>query len=61
MDALDVPNPVDHVEFICDPRRPTPRMPAPGGRQRWEFMLRPGEMRERWNRPEREAPARALV
>jgi 3-(3-hydroxy-phenyl)propionate hydroxylase len=43
VDALDVPNPVDHVEFICDPRRPTPHMVAPGGRQRWEFMLHPGE------------------
>ena len=31
------------VEFICDPRRPTPHMVAPGGRQRWEFMLKPGE------------------
>ena len=44
VDALDVPNPIDHVEFICDPRRPTPHMVAPGGRQRWEFMLRPGEI-----------------
>ena len=42
VDALDVPNPIDHCEFICDPRRPTPHMVAPGGRQRWEFMLRPG-------------------
>jgi 3-(3-hydroxy-phenyl)propionate hydroxylase len=37
---------IDHVEFICDHRRPTPHMPAPGGRERWEFMLRPGETRE---------------
>lgn len=37
---------IDHVEFICDPKRPTPHMPAPGGRERWEFMLRPGESRE---------------
>lgn len=43
VDAQDVPNPVDHIEFICDPRRPTPHMVAPGGRQRWEFMLHPGE------------------
>lgn len=43
VDAIDVPNPVDHIEFICDPRRPTPHMVAPGGRQRWEFMLHPGE------------------
>lgn len=37
---------IDHVEFICDHRRPTPHMPAPGGRERWEFMLRAGETRE---------------
>jgi len=43
VDARNVPAPIDHVEFICDPRRPTPRMVAPGGRQRWEFMLRKGE------------------
>jgi 3-(3-hydroxy-phenyl)propionate hydroxylase len=48
VDAQDVPSPIDHVEFLCDPRRPTPHMVAPGGRQRWEFMLHanehPGEM-----------------
>ena len=43
IDALDVPHPIDHVEFVCDPKRPTPHMVAPGGRERWEFMLRPGE------------------
>lgn len=37
---------IDHVEFICNHRRPTPHMPAPGGRERWEFMLRNGETRE---------------
>jgi 3-(3-hydroxy-phenyl)propionate hydroxylase len=37
---------IDHVEFLCDPRRPTPHMPAPGGRERWEFMLRRGERAE---------------
>lgn len=52
VDALDVPKPIDHVEFSCDPRRPTPRMVAPGGRQRWEFMLRPGERPEEMERPE---------
>jgi len=38
--------PLDHVEFLCDPKRPTPHMPAPRGRTRWEFMLMPGETRE---------------
>lgn len=37
---------IDHIEFICNPKRPTPHMPAPGGRERWEFMLQPGESRE---------------
>lgn len=46
VDARNVPTPIDHVEFRCDPARPAPHMPAPGGRQRWEFMLRPGETRE---------------
>ncbi|MBV6659728.1 bifunctional 3-(3-hydroxy-phenyl)propionate/3-hydroxycinnamic acid hydroxylase [Pseudomonas yamanorum] len=44
---------IDHVEFICDPKRPTPHMPAPGGRERWEFMMMPGEHREDMEKPER--------
>lgn len=44
---------IDHVEFICDPQRPTPHMPAPGGRERWEFMLQPGETKEEMERPEK--------
>ena len=43
---------IDHIEFICDPRRPAPHMPAPGGRERWEFMLQPGEQPEQMERPE---------
>ncbi|MCX4140689.1 bifunctional 3-(3-hydroxy-phenyl)propionate/3-hydroxycinnamic acid hydroxylase [Paraburkholderia sp. SEWSISQ10-3 4] len=46
VDARNVPRPIDHIEFICDYRRPIPHMVAPGGRERWEFMLRPGERRE---------------
>jgi 3-(3-hydroxy-phenyl)propionate hydroxylase len=53
VDALDVPNPIDHIEFICDPQRPTPHMVAPGNRQRWEFMLQPGETREQMEKPEK--------
>jgi 3-(3-hydroxy-phenyl)propionate hydroxylase len=45
VDALGSQKPIDHVEFLCDYRRPTPHMTAPGGRERWEFMLRPGETR----------------
>lgn len=46
VDAVGVPGNIDHVEFLCNPDRPTPHMVAPGGRTRWEFMLRPGETRE---------------
>ncbi|HKY91441.1 MAG TPA: bifunctional 3-(3-hydroxy-phenyl)propionate/3-hydroxycinnamic acid hydroxylase [Nevskiaceae bacterium] len=46
VDAQDVPGAIDHVEFLCDSRRPTPHMIAPGNRVRWEFMLKPGETRE---------------
>jgi 3-(3-hydroxy-phenyl)propionate hydroxylase len=46
VDVRNAPKPIDHVEFLCDHRRPTPHMIAPGGRQRWEFMLRPGEQPE---------------
>jgi 3-(3-hydroxy-phenyl)propionate hydroxylase len=45
VDASGSKHPIDHVEFLCDHRRPTPHMTAPGGRERWEFMLRPGETR----------------
>lgn len=46
VDARNARGPIDHVEFLCDHRRPVAHMPAPGGRERWEFMLRPGETRE---------------
>lgn len=52
VDARNVPGAIDHVEFLCDPARPAPHMVAPGGRQRWEFMLRPGESRDEMERPE---------
>lgn len=52
VDAKNVPNPIDHIEFLCDPKRPGPRMVAPGGRQRWEFMLQPGETREEMEKPD---------
>ncbi len=52
VDVRGAPDPIDHVEFWCDPSRPSPHMPAPGGRQRWEFKLRRGETREQMERPE---------
>ena len=53
VDARHVERSIDHVEFICDPKRPVPHMVAPGHRQRWEFMLRPGEKREDMEQPAR--------
>jgi 3-(3-hydroxy-phenyl)propionate hydroxylase len=52
VDAKRVPNPIQDIEFICDPARPVPHMVAPGGRQRWEFMLRPGETAQEMERSE---------
>jgi 3-(3-hydroxy-phenyl)propionate hydroxylase len=46
VDAVGATGRPDHVQFHCDPKRPMPHMPAPGGRTRWEFMLMPGETRE---------------
>ncbi len=53
VDARYPRQPIDHVEFVCDPRRPTPHMPAPGGRERWEFMMHPGETREQMLAPDK--------
>jgi 3-(3-hydroxy-phenyl)propionate hydroxylase len=52
VDAKRIPVSIDDIEFLCDPRRPGPHMVAPGGRQRWEFMLRPGESRAEMERPD---------
>jgi len=53
VDARGTQDPIDHVEFLCNPARPTPHMVAPGGRERWEFMLAPGETREEMEAPEK--------
>lgn len=52
VDVKNAPLPIDHVEFICDPQRPAPHMPAPGNRQRWEFKLQPGETRAQMEKHE---------
>ena len=52
VDASKTQKPIDHIEFICDPKRPIPHMIAPGERERWEFMLHPGEKREDMERDE---------
>lgn len=52
VDAKKVPNPIDHVEFVCNHRRPVPHMVAPGDRQRWEFKLSRHETRAEMEKPE---------
>ncbi len=52
VDAKKVPDPIDHVEFLCNHKRPVPHMVAPGGRQRWEFKLARHETREEMEKPE---------
>lgn len=46
VDAQDVPTPQRHIDFYCGSDRPGPHMPAPGNRQRWEFMLGENESAE---------------
>ena len=58
VDAKSAKTGIDHIEFLCDHRRPIPHMPAPGGRERWEFMMRPGESREQM---ENEATVASLL
>jgi 3-(3-hydroxy-phenyl)propionate hydroxylase len=58
VDAIGVPNSIDHVEFLCDTQRPTPHMPGPGNRTRWEFMLPEEQSREAM---ESDEAVRALI
>lgn len=55
LDVEDMPNVLDKVEFICDPKRPIAHVPGPGKSQRWEFLLRNGETREEMEKPEKVA------
>ena len=51
VDARRKNHSIDHVEFICDSRRPAPHMAAPNTWERWEFKLRPGETRADFEDP----------
>lgn len=50
--------PAGPFEFVCDPARPTVAAPLPEARQRWEFMLLPGEEAAEMEQP---AAVRALI
>lgn len=52
VDAKNVREPIDHIEFHCKPRGASPHLPAPGNRERWEFMLGPGETAEQMEQPD---------
>lgn len=52
VDARQVRQPINDIEFTCDPERPVPHMTAPDGRERWEFMMKPNETREQVLQPE---------
>jgi 3-(3-hydroxy-phenyl)propionate hydroxylase len=46
LDALTDESDQRIVRFFCDLERPAVRVPGPGGRLRWEFMLSPDENEE---------------
>jgi 3-(3-hydroxy-phenyl)propionate hydroxylase len=52
VDARRTRQPIEDIEFVCDPERPVPHMVAPDGRERWEFMLKPHESREQVLQPQ---------
>lgn len=52
VDARQVRQPISDIEFTCDAKRPIPHMTAPGGRERWEFMMKPDETCEQVLKPE---------
>ncbi len=56
IDADRDPDPSARAVFFCDPRRPGVTMSAPGGRRRWEFLMRPGESEEQVLRDDFLAP-----
>lgn len=56
IDAHGAPQTRRRIEFRCDPRRPTPHIPGPAGRQRWEFMLHAHEDPAQMLKPETLAP-----
>ncbi|MEI1280596.1 bifunctional 3-(3-hydroxy-phenyl)propionate/3-hydroxycinnamic acid hydroxylase [Leptospira venezuelensis] len=51
LDVANLPETLDKVEFICDPKRPIAHVPGPNGSQRWEFLLRDGETKEEMETP----------
>ncbi|WP_243401364.1 FAD-dependent monooxygenase [Leptospira harrisiae] len=51
LDIKNQPNPLNIVEFICDPKRPVAHVPGPNGSERWEFLLHEGETKEEMEKP----------
>ncbi|TGK81441.1 bifunctional 3-(3-hydroxy-phenyl)propionate/3-hydroxycinnamic acid hydroxylase [Leptospira noumeaensis] len=51
LDVSNLPDLLNKVEFICDPKRPVAHVPGPNGSQRWEFLLHEGETKEEMEKP----------
>ena len=52
LDLVDDPFDPDDTLIICDPRRPAVSVPGPGRRRRFEFLIKHGEDRQSFLRPE---------
>ncbi|WP_261637200.1 FAD-dependent monooxygenase [Leptospira sp. 85282-16] len=53
LDITKLPNLLNKVEFICDPKRPVAHVPGPNGSERWEFLLHEGETKEEMEKPDK--------
>ncbi|MDF3821752.1 FAD-dependent monooxygenase [Leptospira sp. 96542] len=53
LDVTNLPEQMNKVEFICDPKRPVAHVPGPNGSERWEFLLHEGETKEEMEKPEK--------
>lgn len=55
VDVKKDPLPRADVAFLCDPRRPGVTLPAPGGRRRWEFVIKSSDSATRMHSDEKVA------
>lgn len=53
VDAKNLPEMNDHIDFYCGSNRPGPHLPGAGDRQRWEFMLAADDCVDEMEKPER--------
>jgi 3-(3-hydroxy-phenyl)propionate hydroxylase len=48
VDSIEANEHSSPIIFFCNPARPAVTVPAPGGRRRWEFLLKPREQAEQF-------------